>query len=109
VGMGVLPLQFKDGENCESLGLDGSETFTLSGVTDMSPRKTVSIKAVKKEGTEINFEVVSRLNTNIDVEYFEHGGILPCVLRNLMRGKAEVERVPLLFMNKSVLLRCLVA
>ena len=51
----------------------------------MSPRKTVNIKAVKKDGTEINFEVVSRLNTDIDVEYFEHGGILPCVLRNLMR------------------------
>ncbi|MFW5636142.1 MAG: aconitase family protein, partial [Thermodesulfobacteriota bacterium] len=85
VGMGVLPLQFKDGEGWESLGLKGDEVFTVTGVKDMSPRKTVKVTARKTDGAEVEFEAVARLNTDIDVAYFEHGGILPYVLRKLMQ------------------------
>ncbi|MBT8342824.1 MAG: aconitate hydratase AcnA [Desulfatitalea sp.] len=84
VGMGVLPLVFKAGENSESLGLDGSETFFIEETADMTPRKTVSVRAVKTDGTQITFEAIARLDTEVDVTYFAHGGILPYVLRRLM-------------------------
>jgi aconitate hydratase len=84
VGMGVLPLTFKNGESWENLGLDGSETFTITGIANIEPRKTLNVRAVKADGNEIEFEVTARLNTDIDVEYFKHGGILPYVLRKIM-------------------------
>ncbi len=87
VGMGVLPLTFKPGEGWESLGLDGSETYSVSGIADMKPRKVLRARAVKKDGAEVNFEVIARLNTDIDVTYFENGGILPYVLRKLIQEK----------------------
>jgi aconitate hydratase len=86
VGMGVLPLMFKAGESLESLGLEGSETFFISGVEDIKPRKTLPVKALKPDGSEIEFEVIARLDTDIDVDYFENGGILPYVLRKIMKG-----------------------
>jgi len=82
--MGVLPLQFMEGVSWKSLKLGGSEIFSINGVADMKPRETLKVKAVKADGSVINFEVISRLNTDIDVKYFEHGSILPYVLRNLM-------------------------
>ncbi|MCF8079344.1 MAG: aconitate hydratase AcnA [Desulfobacterales bacterium] len=81
VGMGVLPLVFADGESVERLGLDGSETYTISGIEEISPRKTVHVAAVRPDGTEIAFDAVCRLDTEVDVDYFLHGGILPYVLR----------------------------
>ncbi len=84
VGMGVLPLQFKEGDSWESLGLDGSETFSIQGISDLAPQKMVSVTAVKGDQT-ISFEVLARLNTDIDVRYFENGGILPYVLRKLIK------------------------
>ena len=84
VGMGVLPLVFAEGESAHSLGLDGSETLTISGIDGMAPRKQLAVKAVKTDGSEINFTVNSRLDTVVDVEYFENGGILPCVIRKMM-------------------------
>jgi len=84
VGMGVLPLTFKSGDSWSALGLDGSETFSITGIENMSPRKTLTVQAVKSDGSKISFEVMSRLDTDIDVEYFTHGGILPYVLRKLM-------------------------
>lgn len=84
VGMGVLPLIFSEGESAQSLGLDGSETYTISGIPDMTPRKPLSVKAVKADGTEITFTAISRLDTEVDVEYFENGGILPCVIRKMI-------------------------
>ena len=84
VGMGVLPLVFADGESAQSLGLDGSETFTITGVDGMRPRKQLSVKAVKEDGGEIEFKVTSRLDTEVDVAYFENGGILPYVIRKMM-------------------------
>lgn len=85
VGMGVLPLVFKENESWESLGLDGSESFFITGVENMEPRKVLQIKAVKKGGGEIIFETSARLDTEVDVDYFENGGILPYVLRKIMR------------------------
>jgi aconitate hydratase len=87
VGMGVLPLIFKDGQNADSLGLTGEETYTISGVAGMTPRKVLRVKAVKPDGTSVDFETISRLDTDVDVDYFEHGGILPFVIRKLMKSR----------------------
>jgi aconitate hydratase len=86
VGMGVLPLMFLDGDSWQSLGLDGSETFTITGVENMQPRKQLTVKAVRGDGREAAFQVRVRLDTEVDVDYFENGGILPYVLRKLMKG-----------------------
>jgi aconitate hydratase len=86
VGMGVLPLMFDAGQSAQSLGLDGSEIFSISGIDDMAPRKQLSVTAVREDGTRIDFSVTSRLDTAVDVEYFENGGILPCVIRKMIAG-----------------------
>jgi aconitate hydratase len=85
VGMGVLPLVFKEGQSWENFGLDGSESFFISGVEDMKPRKLLPVRAVKSDGREVNFETIARLDTDIDIEYFENGGILPFVLRKMLK------------------------
>ncbi|MGD9875471.1 MAG: aconitate hydratase, partial [Desulfococcus sp.] len=85
VGMGVLPLVFKEGEGWRQLGLDGSETYTLSGLADMKPRSIIKVRAVTKDGDVREFETESKLNTDIEVDYFQNGGILPYVLRKLMK------------------------
>jgi aconitate hydratase len=87
IGMGILPLVFKDGQSWRSLGLDGSETFTINGIESLKPRKTLTVKAVTQDGREIGFEATARVDTDIEVDYFVHGGILPYVLRKIMRGK----------------------
>ncbi|MCI5122193.1 MAG: aconitate hydratase, partial [Candidatus Electrothrix sp. AUS4] len=84
VGMGVLPLQFSEGESWQSLGLDGSELFVLSGLGDMKPGKSVRVRAEKDDGRTVEFTALARLNTDIEVTYYRHGGILPYVLRKLM-------------------------
>jgi aconitate hydratase len=85
VGMGVLPLVFKPDDNIESLGFDGSELFFIEKLAEMQPRQNVSIRVVRADGTEKTFEAISRLDTDIEVTYFMHGGILPYVLRQLMK------------------------
>ena len=87
VGMGVLPLVFKDSENLETLGLTGSETYFIEGITDIHPRKELSVKAVQTDGKEISFEVIARLDTEVDVDYFVNGGILQYVLRKILSRK----------------------
>ena len=84
IGMGVLPLMLKPGDNWEKLGIDGTETFTISGIEDIAPRVMLPVKAVKKDGTEIDFEVIARLDMEIEIDYFKHGGILPYVLRKVL-------------------------
>ena len=82
VGMGVLPLQFRNGENAQSLGLDGSEVFDITGLQDgASKRATVAAK--KADGTVVTFEASVMLLTPKEVEYFRHGGLLQYVLRQL--------------------------
>lgn len=85
VGMGVLPLVFQDDDSWESLNLEGDETYTVSGIENMRPRKTLSVKAVKTDGSQIIFSVTARLDTDVDVAYFQHGGILPYVLRKMLK------------------------
>jgi aconitate hydratase len=84
VGMGVLPLQFHEGESWQGLGLDGSEVFTLNGLADLEPGKTIEVEAEQADGSRIAFTALVRLNTDIEVSYYQHGGILPYVLRMLM-------------------------
>jgi aconitate hydratase len=87
VGMGVLPLVFKENENLESLGLTGSETFYIRGIQDMGPRKALQVTAIAEDGKTIDFQVISRLDTDVDVAYFENGGILQYVLRKILQNK----------------------
>jgi aconitate hydratase len=87
VGMGVLPLQFKDGENAQSLGLDGSEVIDVTGLED-GDSKTAQVVASKADGGEVRFEVRVLLLTPKEVEYFRHGGLLHYVLRQLAAKKA---------------------
>ncbi|MBC2776598.1 aconitate hydratase AcnA [Parasphingopyxis marina] len=83
VGMGVLPLQFAEGVTRETLGLDGSETFTIRGVASLEPRQTVEVSLTRANGETATFETLCRIDTANEMEYFRHGGILHYVLRNL--------------------------
>jgi len=85
VGMGVLPLMFMPGENAENLGLDGSETYFISGLEDIQPRQQLEVQAVKSDNSEIKFKVTVRLDTDIEVDYYKAGGILPHVLRKIIQ------------------------
>jgi aconitate hydratase len=89
VGMGVVPLQFKTGENAASLGLTGEETFSLDGLvnglaTNFTASKELTVRAAKADGTETAFRVVCRIDTPQEVLYYLNGGILPYVLRQLL-------------------------
>jgi aconitate hydratase len=85
VGMGVLPLQYKEGDTAEKLGLTGHESFTITGISeDMSPLKEIQVMARKAGGQVINFWVVARLDSKIEIAYYRHGGILQYVLRQLL-------------------------
>ncbi|RXR30464.1 aconitate hydratase AcnA [Sphingobium fluviale] len=83
VGMGVLPLQFKNGETRESLGLTGDDTFTITGVADLQPRQDVTVVVTRKDGSVFTFTALCRIDTANEVEYFRNGGILHYVLRKL--------------------------
>ena len=86
IGMGVLPLQFPEGESAESLGIDGTETFSVSGITalnDGTTPKTVKVTAAKEDGSTVEFDAIVRIDTPGEAEYFRHGGILQYVLRSL--------------------------
>ncbi|RYG62936.1 aconitate hydratase, partial [bacterium] len=84
VGMGVLPCQFKEGDTAQSLGLDGSETFDLLGLTTLSPQMDANLVIHRTDGSVQEVAVTVRIDTPIEVEYFLHGGILPYVLRQLI-------------------------
>ncbi|MDP7051642.1 MAG: aconitate hydratase, partial [Verrucomicrobiota bacterium] len=83
VGMGVLPLQFKDGASPQSLGFDGTETFDVAGLDeDLQPQSELTLR-VTKDGESQDISVLCRIDTPIEVDYYRHGGILPYVLRQL--------------------------
>jgi aconitate hydratase len=88
VGMGVLPCQFKDGDTIESLGLDGTETFDLTGVEaeGFAPQSDLSLTIHRADGTSQTLAVTVRIDTPIEIEYYRHGGILPYVLRQLLEN-----------------------
>jgi aconitate hydratase len=86
-GMGVLPLVYRDGENAETLGLTGEETFTITGIAEgLVPKKVLKVRAQAPRGKITMFEVVARLDTPNEVEYYENGGILQYVLRRMLDG-----------------------
>jgi aconitate hydratase len=86
VGMGILPLRFAEGQNAESLGLDGSETFNIEGLSDkIKPQSEVTVKATKSDGKVVEFKTTVLLNTTVEVNYYRNGGILHSVLRNLVK------------------------
>ena len=86
VGMGVLPLTFPEGEDADSLGLDGTEAFDIPASADLVPLSTIEVRAVKADGTEVVFDATVRLDTPVEVEYYRNGGILQTVLRNLAKA-----------------------
>ncbi len=85
VGMGVLPLQFRPGESREALELDGTETFDISLSDELKPRQAVEVTARKTNGDEVHFVTTCRIDTQVEVEYYRHGGILHYVLRQLLK------------------------
>jgi aconitate hydratase len=86
VGMGILPLRFAEGQNAESLGLDGSETFDIAGLSDqIQPQSEITVKAKKSDGKIVEFKTRVLLNTDVEVNYYRNGGILHTVLRNLVK------------------------
>jgi aconitate hydratase len=90
IGMGVIPLQFPEGESAASLKLDGTETFDITGIEDLNDGKTpktVHVKATKEGGDPIEFDAVVRIDTPGEADYYRNGGILQYVLRNMLRSK----------------------
>jgi aconitate hydratase len=86
VGMGVLPLQFLDGQNAASLGLDGTETFAVAVDDRVEPRQKIEVTATKADGTKVQFETRCRIDTPVEVDYYRNGGILHTVLRKMAGG-----------------------
>jgi aconitate hydratase len=84
IGMGVLPLQFKPGENRESLGLTGQEVFSIEGLASLAPGKTIAVRATSNDGKEKQFSALARIDTPEEVSYYQHGGILQYVLRQML-------------------------
>jgi len=84
IGMGVLPLQFADGQSWQTLGLDGTETVSIEGLTALAPRAMVTVKIVHSDGRVEMVETRCRIDTINELEYYQHGGILHYVLRNLV-------------------------
>jgi len=83
VGMGVLPMTFSEGESHESLGLDGTESFTIPVGDDVQPLQMIEVTAIRSDGTSLTFNAQIRLDTPVEVEYYRNGGILHTVLRQL--------------------------
>ena len=85
VGMGVLPLQFMEGTSAQSLGLDGSEVFSVTGLSEsIQPGQNLSLEIKRLNGEAQTVSVKLRIDTPIEVDYYRHGGILPFVLRELV-------------------------
>jgi len=87
IGMGVLPLVFKPGENATTLGIDGSETFSLAGLgEDLQTRQELTLEITRADGSVHTTTVIARVDTAIEIAYYRHGGILPYVLRQLLQA-----------------------
>ena len=84
IGMGVLPLEFQAGENRESLGLTGHEIFNIEGVASLAPGRTITVRAKSPDGKEKEFTATARVDTPEEVSYYQHGGILQYVLRQML-------------------------
>jgi aconitate hydratase len=85
VGMGVMPLQFKDGQGWESLGLKGDEMFSIDVSDDVQARQELTVHGTRPDGTTFTFQAIARLDTPVEVHYYRNGGILPAVLRGMVK------------------------
>ena len=83
VGMGVLPLTFEEGTSWRTLGLTGDETVSIDGLSNLTPRSRISARISSKDGSEREVGLLCRIDTEDELEYFRHGGILPFMLRRL--------------------------
>ncbi len=87
IGMGVLPLQFKTGQNAESLGLTGKERLTIRGISgQLAPRQDVTVEVERPDGTKASFVTTMRIDTPVEISYYRNGGILQTVLRKMLKG-----------------------
>ncbi len=85
IGMGILPLQFKDGQSRESIGLTGTETFTITGLDDnLKPRQDIAVTAARDDGTTFEFTTTCRIDTPVEIDYYAGGGILQTILRRIL-------------------------
>ncbi len=86
IGMGILPLQFEEGQNHLSLELTGFETFDIEGIADdLEPRKKIHVRAVSQDGSKKLFTAICRIDTQNEIDYYKHGGILQYVLRSILK------------------------
>jgi aconitate hydratase len=83
VGMGVLPLQFLPGESRETAGLQGDELYAIAGLTALQPRQRLTLQATRPDGTALRLEVLARIDSAVEVDYYRHGGILHAVIRQI--------------------------
>jgi len=88
IGMGVLPLEFADGESAASLGLTGKEQVTIKGIDSIKPRQTLAVEITREDGTSFTANTTVRIDTENELDYYRNGGILHYVLRNLARAAA---------------------
>ncbi|MCA8897919.1 MAG: aconitate hydratase, partial [Hyphomonas sp.] len=85
IGMGVLPLEFADGQSAKALGLTGTEQVTIEHVADIKPRQEVDVKITREDGSTVTAKTTVRIDTENELDYYRNGGILQYVLRNLAR------------------------
>nr|MDQ3878655.1 aconitate hydratase [Actinomycetota bacterium] len=85
VGMGILPLQFVNGENAGSLGIDGTETFDITGITTLEPHAELGITIHKQDGDDVTFQVECRIDSAVELDYYRNGGVLQMVLRRMLK------------------------
>ena len=92
--MGILPLQFEEGQSFQTLGLSGFEVFDIEGITnDLGPRKKITVEVISQDGSKNNFDVLCRIDTPNEIDYYKHDGILQFVLRSLLKpSQPSVEK-----------------
>jgi aconitate hydratase len=90
IGMGVLPLQYADGQTAESLGLDGTETYAIPVGEDLAAGQAVTVTVAREDGTRFEFRTVCRIDTPVEVDYYRNGGILHFVLREFLNAEETV-------------------
>lgn len=88
VGMGILPLQFQSGDSVASLGLSGTETYDITGIQSLQPSQAVKITAHKTDGQTVSFQAIARLDNQLEVFYYQQGGILPSMFRKVMSSQS---------------------